>query len=84
MAGEVGQQLKESAAAVCGRLPVWKICNSPECLNMAEMSEKQLAGGTGTRCSTCQAVFYCSRECQLAHWKQHKRLCKQLSGGRKS
>jgi uncharacterized protein YjhX (UPF0386 family) len=26
-------------------------------------------------CSRCQAVRYCSRECQLADWKAHKRVC---------
>ena len=27
-------------------------------------------------CSGCQLVKYCSTECQKAHWKIHKRLCK--------
>ena len=26
-------------------------------------------------CSACGKVKYCSRECQLADWKQHKRAC---------
>ena len=26
-------------------------------------------------CSRCQAVRYCSRECQRADWKAHKRMC---------
>jgi hypothetical protein len=26
-------------------------------------------------CSRCQAVRYCSRECQRADWKAHKRVC---------
>jgi hypothetical protein len=26
-------------------------------------------------CSRCQAVRYCSRECQRTDWKAHKRLC---------
>ena len=32
-----------------------------------------------SRCAGCQAVFYCNRDCQKAHWKQHKDTCKQLS-----
>jgi len=28
-------------------------------------------------CSRCQKVYYCSRECQVAHWKTHKKIgCK--------
>lgn len=31
-------------------------------------------------CARCEAVGYCSRECQAAHWREHKRLCKSLRG----
>ncbi|GFH61297.1 hypothetical protein CTEN210_17773 [Chaetoceros tenuissimus] len=27
-------------------------------------------------CSKCKKAFYCSRECQVAHWPKHKGLCK--------
>lgn len=27
------------------------------------------------QCSRCKNVHYCSRECQLADWKHHKKLC---------
>jgi hypothetical protein len=29
------------------------------------------------RCARCEAVWYCSRECQLNDWKSHKRSCKK-------
>eukprot|EP00741_Cyanophora_paradoxa_P022308 tig00021440_g21537.t1 len=29
------------------------------------------------RCSRCLAVLYCDRECQRAHWKVHKKECKE-------
>lgn len=32
-------------------------------------------------CSRCKAVRYCSRECQKAHWKEHKKVCKAPSNG---
>jgi hypothetical protein len=33
------------------------------------------------RCAACQAVAYCTRECQKAHWKKaHKRDCATLAG----
>ncbi|MBT9557444.1 MAG: SEL1-like repeat protein, partial [Myxococcales bacterium] len=28
------------------------------------------------RCSGCMEKFYCSHECQLAHWQEHKAECK--------
>ena len=33
-----------------------------------------------SQCSRCHKVRYCSRECQMDHWKEHKSLCK---GGKK-
>jgi hypothetical protein len=29
-----------------------------------------------SRCAACKAVYYCGRECQTEHWKEHKRVCK--------
>lgn len=26
-------------------------------------------------CSKCQTALYCSRDCQKANWKQHKKTC---------
>jgi hypothetical protein len=33
-------------------------------------------------CAGCKAVYYCCRECQLAHWKEHKSYCKELKKSR--
>ncbi|CAI6092511.1 unnamed protein product [Clonostachys chloroleuca] len=30
-------------------------------------------------CGKCRAVKYCGRECQVAHFKEHKALCRSLS-----
>ena len=27
------------------------------------------------RCSKCKSVWYCSRECQVQNWKDHKATC---------
>ncbi|KAJ7456944.1 hypothetical protein FB451DRAFT_598744 [Mycena latifolia] len=29
------------------------------------------------KCGQCATTGYCSRECQAAHWKEHKPVCKQ-------
>ncbi|KAJ7475892.1 hypothetical protein FB451DRAFT_1397282 [Mycena latifolia] len=29
------------------------------------------------KCGKCGTSHYCSRECQVAHWKEHKPMCKQ-------
>jgi hypothetical protein len=32
-----------------------------------------------TSCSRCSVARYCSKKCQGAHWKKHKKLCKKVS-----
>ena len=27
------------------------------------------------KCSKCKNVYYCSKECQISHWAQHKIFC---------
>ncbi|KAJ7699386.1 hypothetical protein B0H17DRAFT_1049623 [Mycena rosella] len=34
-------------------------------------------GPAFARCGKCGQTGYCSRECQVAHWKEHKGICKQ-------
>ena len=39
---------------------------------------KKGLGKGGKVCSGCNSIFYCSRTCQVSHWKQHKAECKRL------
>lgn len=32
-------------------------------------------------CGKCNEVIYCSRECQVAHWKEHKKECGKVKYG---
>ena len=32
-----------------------------------------------SRCSRCKSEWYCSKECQIKRWKEHKNLCKTLA-----
>ena len=53
-----------------------KCCASMECRCIYLNREANLM------CSRCHAVFYCSRECQAADFKEHKSICKQISKAR--
>ena len=54
-------------------------CANPSCeLNRLDKSTGQVKF---KKCSRCQAVIYCSRECQTAHYPEHKRLCRKHSTG---
>lgn len=33
-------------------------------------------GGGGSRCSGCKRIWYCSRKCQQADWREHRPECK--------
>jgi ankyrin repeat protein len=34
-------------------------------------------GAGAKKCASCLKVYYCKRECQLAHWPAHKPVCRQ-------
>jgi len=34
---------------------------------------------THSQCVGCKTVYYCTRECQKAHWKLHKKECASLA-----
>ena len=35
------------------------------------------------KCSVCKLVRYCSEECQLKDWKEHKKSCKEVAARKK-
>ena len=52
-------------------------CANPSCeLNKLDKSTGKVKF---KQCSRCKAVIYCSRECQIAHYPEHKRLCREHS-----
>lgn len=46
-------------------------CAYPHCLVVGE----GLVGSRMMKCGRCLAVYYCSKEHQTAHWREHKRTC---------
>ena len=56
-------------------VPVSVGCSNPACVSLAGASEVAVSNKA---CTGCKVVYYCSRVCQVAHWKVHKKLCKQL------
>jgi len=41
-----------------------RVCQNPQCNNPGR-----------SKCAKCNTAKYCSRECQVAHWNTHKRIC---------
>ncbi len=47
------------------------ICNNEECSTQSRWVDRSRT----KYCSRCRCVAYCSRECQEAHWSEHKTDC---------
>jgi hypothetical protein len=58
---------KMSAAIIC-----------PSCYKEAPREKANL---DFKRCSRCKVTFYCSIECQKAHWSSHRNICNDRLGG---
>ncbi|KAJ7176013.1 hypothetical protein C8R46DRAFT_1080404 [Mycena filopes] len=48
-----------------------KSCNNPSCPEFGVLNRDSLL-----KCGQCECITYCNRECQRAHWPQHKIFCK--------
>jgi hypothetical protein len=35
--------------------------------------------GAERKCSKCKRAWYCGRDCQVSHWKVHKKSCKEMA-----
>eukprot|EP00123_Amoebidium_parasiticum_P015180 comp22824_c0_seq1/m.35871 comp22824_c0_seq1/g.35871 ORF comp22824_c0_seq1/g.35871 comp22824_c0_seq1/m.35871 type:complete len:261 (-) comp22824_c0_seq1:552-1334(-) len=64
MESEVGALVRKCGSEVCGEYCV--------------VVEGECGGDAFKRCSGCHTVWYCEKECQLAHWSKHKSVCKRL------
>jgi hypothetical protein len=55
--------------------PITAKCHVPSCFSSSQRDLKL--------CSRCKIVSYCSRECQMKDWPDHKKHCKVLAELRK-
>ena len=53
-------------------------CNNPRCVDLKGVSEVAASCKT---CTGCGVARYCSRECQVGHWKEHRRACRRVEKG---
>ncbi|KAF9266065.1 hypothetical protein L218DRAFT_956454 [Marasmius fiardii PR-910] len=60
--------IEDMKKAIPERKPLVRPCGN--CMNVPE------PGSTFSHCAKCRETHYCSRECQVAHWPQHKEVCK--------
>jgi hypothetical protein len=51
-------------------------CCNPTC----SLPDRQVERKKMFRCTGCSSMYYCSYECQKAHWKSdHKKICKAVA-----
>ena len=58
------------AIALRGRPQLFRTMNPCRVCAVCEFPSDKLRA-----CSGCKHVFYCNRDCQTEHWKQHKLVC---------
>lgn len=68
--------VKESKDGLC-KLPILPMSEALSFFNMTSSTCCICANEASKKCSACKEVSYCSRECQISHWPQHKLSCKK-------
>jgi SET domain-containing protein len=59
-------------------------CNVAKTCCYCKKLETQMDNALLMKCQRCKIAYYCSKECQVADWKRHKRPCKVMSNANES
>ena len=70
------QDMLRVSQLLLAEVPCTLGCANPECVELRGSSEVKVSSKA---CTACKVVCYCSKACQVAHWKGHRVLCKKLS-----
>ena len=72
---ELGREMVVLFELLLEEVPSPLGCNFPGCSNLSGFTEVDAAG---SMCIRCQEARYCSKQCQVGHWEQHKKACRRL------
>lgn len=74
------QGREETGASTTGLCGVGRVANGPgDGCPRSGPTEQSLVGGRSCMCGGCHVAHYCTRGCQIAHWRRHKPVCKALA-----
>ena len=80
--GDLLVEVVKLSELMLAEVPCTMGCSNPLCTNLSGVSEMEVKAGSRKTvlkaCTACNVVWYCSRECQVGHWKVHQPLCKRL------
>jgi len=77
--GEGAEAKKEAPSVNTWTVPLCGNADCPERFDSARI-QKGSGGVKLLKCSKCGLAKYCSRECQVADWPNHKKLCRLAKG----
>ena len=72
------QLLEEVYSTMLSKMEITRVSSlrpEPKCENPTCTMDHE--GSSFPTCKSCGLVRYCSRNCQLEHWKDHKPICKE-------
>jgi hypothetical protein len=84
--GPINEKAESSLARLQGLARLSNFDNKTfiKMCNHCRKCETQMDSVKLMKCQRCKLAYYCSKECQVANWKSHKKMCKALSSSTES